>query len=534
MAKNTNIDRNAKIQEFQSQAGPFQAKIVSHIDETYMGALKVQLLKTTDTGNTDSVSTQILTARYLSPFGGQTPRFSITENDSYRHSQQSYGMWMVPPDVGTIVLVILVEGNPNECFWIGCVNDRYSNFAVPGNAASTRHTDATPDELNGTKLKGKKLPVAEYNKVIGDISHKGGEPTLFNKPYQKEFTETLIKQGLLEDETRGITSSSARREIPSTVFGISTPGPVDRTVGAPKGMVGADIKVNRHRSRLGGTSFVMDDGDDTLLRKNPATMAPPEYANIMQDEPNGNVTLPHNELVRLKTRTGHQILLHNTEDLIYIANANGTAWVELTADGKIDIYAKDSLSVHTENDFNLTAGRDITMEAGANISLKASGTYDLTNVLTPLKTVKGRIQIESAADTNMIVGGNHWVTTIGNYEAYTQGNNVLTAKLSTHIKSGGQHVETAPKIHMNGPAAQGAQIVTALSTHILPGHPTGNLTGTLVQRAPMHEPWMHHENLNPQNFKIIKTDRDGIVTVENKDELGKYNTPEAFKKVSKK
>jgi hypothetical protein len=134
----------------------------------------------------------------------------------------------------------------------------------------------------------------------------------------------------------------------------------------------------------------------------------------------------------------------------------------------------------------------------------------------------------------MIVGGNHWVTTIGNYEAYTQGNNVLTAKLSTHIKSGGQHVETAPKIHMNGPAAQGAQIVTALSTHILPGHPTGNLTGTLVQRAPMHEPWMHHENLNPQNFKIIKTDRDGIVTVENKDELGKYNTPEAFKKVSKK
>ncbi len=524
MAINNTSDRITSVKHATGQSGPFHAKIVGHVDETYMGSLRVQLLKKTIPGPEGELNkvggSQVLTARYMSPFGGTTPIDSINDNPGYTNSQQSYGMWMVPPDLGTIVLVILIEGNPNDCYWIGCVHDRFANFAVPGNAATTYLADDRPEEL-----KGKKLPVAEYNKKI--VKDRMGEPTKFKKPYQQRFTEDLIKQGLLDDETRGITSSSARRELPSTVFGISTPGPTDKTISGARSSDGS-----RYRSRLGGTSFVMDDGDVSFLRKGSATSSPPEYANVMKNDTNGIKTLPHNELVRLKTRTGHQILLHNTEDLIYIANANGSAWVELTADGKIDIYAKDSLSVHTENDFNLTAGRDITMEAGANISLKASGTYDPEEVLTPLKAVKGRIQIESAADTNMHVGGNHWVTTMGNYEAYTQGNNVLTASGSTHIKSGGQHVETAPKIHMNGPAAQGAQIVTALSTHILPGLPTSNQTGTLVQRAPTHEPYDHHENLNPQNFKIIKTDRDSEATAVNMDELGKYNTPEAFKKVS--
>ena len=35
-----------------------------------------------------------------------------------------------------------------------------------------------------------------------------------------------MKQGLVQDNVRGTTSSSARRESPSAVFGISTPGRV--------------------------------------------------------------------------------------------------------------------------------------------------------------------------------------------------------------------------------------------------------------------------------------------------------------------
>ena len=82
------------------------------------------------------------------------------------------------------------------------------------------------------------------------------------------------------------------------------------------------------------------------------------YAGAEKD-----VGVPHNELFRIRTRTGHQILLHNSEDLVYIANANGTAWIEMTANGKIDFFAEDSVSVHSKGDFNFKTDRDFNFQA---------------------------------------------------------------------------------------------------------------------------------------------------------------------------
>ena len=128
----------------------------------------------------------------------------------------------------------------------------------------------------------------------------------------------------------------------------------------------------------------------------------------------------------------------------------------------------------------------------------------------------------------MLVGQNLWVTTIGNTEYKTNGETKITSGGTSHIKSGGQHLETAPQIHMNGPAASASQIVTALNTHILPGIPTNNALGILSQRAPMHEPWKDHENLNPLAFKVGVTDRDNVITVKN--DLEFVPTPDPFKK----
>ena len=187
-------------------------------------------------------------------------------------------------------------------------------------------------------------------------------------------TETLIAQGLIRDEIRGTTSSSARRETPSQVFGISTPGPIDY-----EGQkTNRRESINRHgkiykdsgdefdfsnvaHSRLGGQIFVMDDGTPAIR------------------EGNTTKTPIQNELIRLRTRSGAQLLLHNSEELVYITNNNGSAWIEFTADGKIDVYAKDSVSFHTANDFNFRADRDINMEAARNINIKATGENTKTN-----------------------------------------------------------------------------------------------------------------------------------------------------------
>jgi len=522
-------------------SGPNEAIVVNNLDTRYMGGLTVELLKYTSAGGTPERTGQLLNVRYLSPFYGITPQTALTANDGFEHTQKSYGMWMVPPDIGTRVLVIFAEGNPNFGYWIGCVPADYMNFMVPDGRASTeKTTDHTPENL-----KGYKLPVGEYNKTVEDGSLV--DPTLFNKPYNKDFTEVLEVQGLLRDEARGTTTSSARREIPSMVFGISTPGPKDYRSGAPQAPIGtAGQKINVPSNRLGGSSFVMDDGDDRFVRSTHAEDGPPIYKNIKEGE-TGDNTIPQNELMRLRTRTGHQILLHNSEDLIYISNSRGTAWVELSSDGKIDIYGYDSISVRSEADINFTADRDFNVEAGRNINMKASARYSSGGATDEEGLESGRIQFESAFNYNLNVGKDSKITVAKNQHTKvnesqyietakslhvnTGQNNFLTAKQYTHINSGAEHRETAKYIHMNGPGAalaNPATEVTPLSTITLPQTKPGNVVQpfeTILGRAPQHEPWLHHENLDPLAFKKGETDRESPGALTSADRV---LTPDTF------
>lgn len=342
--------------------GPFLAKVVGHLDTTYMGTLEVELLKTTDSGNNSETSGQVIQARYLSPFYGVTPFSDTSENEGHQYTQKSYGMWMVPPDVGTLVVVIKIEGMDDRAYWIGCVQDQYMNFMVPnGGQATTEYNDQDTT---------RPLPVAEYNKRNEDAA--GRNPTQFIHPVNEDFSQVLQNQGLDGCRIRGLSSSSARREAPSHVFGISTPGPQDRRPGAPTATVGTqESNIQMPFNRLGGTSFVMDDGDPAFIRATHASVGPPTYINREAGEQGGDPTIPANELVRIRTRTGHQILLHNSEDLIYIANSRGTAWIEMTSNGKIDIYSADGVSIHSEGDINLKADQDVNIESGANINIKA-------------------------------------------------------------------------------------------------------------------------------------------------------------------
>lgn len=365
-------DFQTPINSPQLKSGPYLAKIVSHLDPSYMGTLEVQLLR--EVGNDVDSEGQLHQVKYISPFYGVTNLDFNGTTDDYNNTQKSYGMWMIPPDVGTTVVVIFIEGDARKGYWIGCAFDDRMNFMMPGYAASKYVTNSTT---------GDRLPVAEYNKKA---QKSVSDPTNYKKPVHP-FSAILKKQGLIRDDIRGITTSSARREVPSAVFGISTPGPLDKQTNAQKGSSGkAEYKVtNAFVSRLGGSSFVMDDGDDKFLRKTKASDGPPVYAQVEQGEKDGDVTIPHNELIRIRTRTGHQILLHNSEDLIYIANASGTTWVELTSNGKIDIYAKDSISLHTENDLNITADRGINLSAQSDINISSKENVNITGKNTNIR-----------------------------------------------------------------------------------------------------------------------------------------------------
>jgi len=537
MATETRQSEAVSKKEGDIGTGPYLAKVVSQLDPSFMSSLEVTLLR--EQGNSVGDESQTYIVKYMSPFYGSTGYEFMGTNtgndDAYNDTQKSYGMWFCPPDIGVTVMVMFVDGNPADGYWIGCIPSRFANNMVPAIGASDV-VDISPGDKSkyATSMP---LPVAEVNRKVNDLSNSMAMDKL-KRPVHP-IADRFLEQGLLEDDARGATTSTVRRDIPNMVFGILTPGPLDKRSNAKKSFVGRKESPSQTPvpvSRLGGTQFVMDDGDDRYQRKKPASEGGVEYADILAGE-TGDANIPYNEYFRVRTRTGHQLLMHNSEDLIYISNARGTAWVELTSNGKIDIYAEDSISIHASTDLNIRADRDINLEAGRNVNIKAAADYSSDSATDSNGNDSGRVYIESKFDTKIIIGQNGNITTTKSLSVYTKVDNNFTAVGATNLKSGktnkftsagethiksSHHYETAGKIDMNGPAAASATeakpaVPLELSENIvtdgtLDWPSTKYIASTplmsIMKRVPMHEPWPLHENFAPTFVTPDETDRE--------------------------
>tara|TARA_B110000879_G_scaffold128663_1_gene169354 strand:+ start:534 stop:2078 length:1545 start_codon:yes stop_codon:yes gene_type:complete len=322
--------------------------IVRPKDDTHSGRLTVYIPAL---GKDRDNPSNWVNAFWSTPFGGSTPSNRIGDNlASYVETQKSYGMWMVPPDVGNWVLVCFADGKSKLPFVLGCLlPDQMANM-VPGNAAGkTFGGDA-------------KLPVAEVNKRTPDVDH-GNSATRPVNPY---ITKPILDQGLINDKLRGISSSSARRESPSAVFGISTPGAEDINLDTGK-------KDGTHRT--GGHSFVMDDGDTNGESKN----------------------------IRIRTAGGNQVLMDDTNGLIYIINAKGNAWVEMSGDGDIQIYSEKDISYRAKGNINIRADKNLNLEGNTSVNIAAGVYGEAHQEQDEDGNQRGVLNINAGATANMKV-----------------------------------------------------------------------------------------------------------------------------------
>ncbi len=322
--------------------GPYVGVVKVTVDPLKIGRLGVNIPALSNT--TDPTATSIIWCHYLSPFYGSKPlrAVSSTEPGSYKEGQTSYGLWAVPPDADTEVLVIFAKGenNENSAYWIGCIPAPKINQQVPGFGSTKRTVDARELARGGQTNYGTDfLPSGDINR-----NFKSGQ-TLENSnnadlPINDVLADQLLKQGLVQDNVRGTTSSSASRETPSKVFGINTPGPITSESRSKNiGLEGRPISPDRDL----GHSFVMDDGD------------------VAGD----------NQLTRIRTSTGHQILMHDTVGTVYIANGSGNAWIEMDQAGRISMYSNRGIAMRTEGDFNLHADNNINFHAKKKINFTA-------------------------------------------------------------------------------------------------------------------------------------------------------------------
>lgn len=333
--------------------GPHLAIIKNNSDPARLGRLAVFV---PDIGGSEEEADKWYIVRYASPFMGSTLGLpgSVDQNN-FAFSQQTYGFWAVPPDVGNFVLITFVMGDPSRGYWFACVPNTQTLHMTPGLARPGGNTITgkiidDPIFGQGRISSTSYLPTSE---LVSDSPQIDTNPDLFNLPKVVHTWQAniVIEQGLDRDPVRGTITSSSQRETPSQVVGLSSPGRTSPdTADFPN--INELLKdqslniatVQTFPNRKGGHSLVMDDGD----------------------------IFGQNRLFRLRSSAGHQILMHDTEDFIYISNSRGTAWVELTPDGSVNIFSNSNVSIRAQQDLNLHADNNINITSGNTLKISSA------------------------------------------------------------------------------------------------------------------------------------------------------------------
>jgi hypothetical protein len=355
---NPNYDKDAT-PGIKIDPGPYIGIVKNNVDPTRLGRLEVWIaeLQGEETG-------PYITVSYASPFFGSTVgKPGVDDPTTFGTEAQTYGFWAVPPDLENQVLVTFVNGDISRGFWFACIQNTESTHMTPGIARPSGTTQLTLDPTFGINRDVPAdnifLPGSEVNlESVGRNTAKNYlELDRVLHTYQSNI---VIQQGLESDPDRGTITSSSTRESPSRVFGFSTPGRgfPDLTDKYPDresldealklGNQGEKIFDWQPTERKGGHTFVMDDGD------------------LYGDS----------QLVRLRSAGGHQILFNDTNEVLYIINNKGTAWLEFTPKGSINIYSGDSLNLRSEMDLNFHADGNVNINAGSTIKMYAGASIE--------------------------------------------------------------------------------------------------------------------------------------------------------------
>lgn len=319
-------------------SGPFIGKIKNNIDPARLGRLQVYVPELASGDEEDPQNWRIVT--YSSPYFGTTNQ-AVVGNfaNEYGATKESYGMWMTPPDIGVLVICIFINGDPNRGYYIGCIPDGTSHYMVPGLAGSKKaKTDSLTQEQLLRAEGSTNLPVAEFND-LDKAAATAPDIADAERPVHDAQFQRFARQGLVGDNIRGVISSSSQRESPSNVFGFSTPGrPIAYSEDNP-----SEIWM-----RQGGHSFVMDDGDKDA----------------------------NDNLIRLRTSAGHQLMMNDTAGIIYLISSTGKNWVEMGADGSVRVFSDADISMHATGAINFHSDSEFNVQA-PTINMKATGAINM-------------------------------------------------------------------------------------------------------------------------------------------------------------
>jgi hypothetical protein len=415
-------------------------------------------------------------AIYMSPFGGQVQVGSRGPGIQETEGGVAYGMWAIPK-VGSQVAVLCIDGNPMTRMYFGCIYDQFTPHTMPHGrfmyddhpelekagddpapygpySSSEKFIQPLADNLKQA-FGHKSEANYEFRSRAADYSVSRIDVSQLNQTYSRVQDDKDVKHGDWTS-TQGYQvsrtdphapSSYTDRNYDSMVYSFSTPG---------------------------FHAFSMDDRQENCR-------------------------------LRFRTTSGHQIILDDTNERIYIATAKGNNWIELDMDGNIDIfsankvnirssseinmtsdksirmYAKEGIHMHSDDEIRLDAAKDMSLKSAQNIRQHAAQSMFLqgdTNVNVKAGSV---LNLESGAATNAKAGAAVNVESGAAMNLKSGADMLISGGGSTNV-SGSAVVLSGGSIDLNGPSASPADSAGSADD-------AAEQAALWTNRVPDHEPW---------------------------------------------
>jgi len=392
----------------------------------------------------------------------------------------AYGMWNVPK-VNAIVLVGCIDGDKSQRFYMGGIFPQYLTHTMPhGRYTWADDTRGTPDG-----------PLDSFERAI--------------EPLYSNFTQQFTMSGGTRYPKD--TPNDPRRNMEWRTRGVDTQVSAVNNlhINHPQDAPGSRV-ADHDPGNFDFTTVEQEDGTQKIIEG-------PGYARDQQ-EPEDNYTTTGgvnydshvyswttpgfhslsmddrhwNNRVRIRTASGHQILMDDTNERIYISTAGGNTWVELDKVGNVDVYAAKNMSFHAEGDINFTTDKSFRVHAAEGIHMFTRQEIRLHSDQDCHIKSEMNIRTHSEAMTLMQSEDQFHVKCVGNGLFFTCGGSIeskaagcynTTSGTDTNIRAGGNIIETGTEIHLNGPSALGA---TSASS-------AGEKHAFWTTRVPEHEPW---------------------------------------------
>lgn len=315
-------------------------------------------------------------AAYVSPFGGSIRNKTHTKghdpspDNATSNGVTQYGFWGIP-EKGANVLVATINGDSRRRVWLGCLYEFQETGGLFHGVYDWAGENGSPDGPLSA-------PEPDFD---GDDTKNKIQPLYNNQ------TTAFVDRESSEWKTRGA-------DYPAMVN-------VDIDKKGTHQELADNEKFDWVKDKLGAAGYDWTSFKNlgSYLASKVIGFVSPGLHSISFDD------RPFNSRIKLRTTAGHQIILDDTNERIYINTFEGNSWIELDTAGNIDVFSDRNISMRAKRDINFTTDQTFRVKAEKGIYMYAGKTSG-----DPLEgdgiPTDGQIRLHSEEDMHVYTGGN--------------------------------------------------------------------------------------------------------------------------------